>query len=124
MALGCIYVFSASQQYGRYAALLIAGSALVFWAFGRDLDWNETALVILWTDLLVAAAFGGLVIKSQLKWLVHCGGLQLAKIATHLATIITPDFSPALYHALLETWMILILACSVWGVWLHRQKPR
>jgi hypothetical protein len=124
MALGCLYIFSASQQTGRYAAMLIAGSALVFWALGLGLDWKETAQAILWADLLVGAAFGALVVRSQLNWLVHCGGLQLAKIATHLATIITPNYSPALYQALLETWMILILASAAWGVWLQRQKPQ
>jgi hypothetical protein len=122
MALGCAYICIAEGPSGRCAALLVAGSALVFWALGRGLDWHETAQMILWTDLLVGAAFGGLVIRFQHKWLVHCGGLQLAKIATHLATIITPDFSPALYHSLLETWMILIIVAAVWGVWVQRQK--
>jgi hypothetical protein len=122
MALGCVYIFIADGPSGRYAALLIAGSALVFWAFGRNLDWQETAQMILWSDLLVGAAFGGLVITSELQWLVHCGGLQLAKIATHLSTMITPNFSSALYHSLLETWMILILTAAVWGVWAQRHK--
>lgn len=132
MVSGCLYTFIAHAKVnansrmhaGRCAALLIAGSAIAFWTMDTGHNWQNTAQGILWTDLVCGAAFAGLAMRFPSRWIMRCGGLQLAKISTHLATIITPDFGPAFYRALIETWMILILAAAVSGVWAERRKSR
>ncbi len=132
MIFGCLYIFIAyakintnsSMHAGRYAALLIAGSAIAFCAIDTGHNWQDTAQTILWIDLVCGAAFAALAMRYPSRWIMRCGGLQLAKISTHLATIITPDFGPALYRVLLETWMILILAAAVSGVWAERRRSR
>ncbi len=97
-------------------------SAAITIGAGGWQGWQTTSFMVMASDVLVFLALGTLVSYFHSRWLVCIAGLQLAKLATHLATLVSPSFPPALYQALTETWVILIVAAMAGGLWLERRK--
>jgi hypothetical protein len=118
----CAYAACVGQRAGRYAAAIILFSAAITIITGNQRGWLTTSFVMLAFDVLVFLALGTLAAHFRTRWIIGVAGLQLAKLATHLATLVSPSFSPALYQALVETWIILIVAAMAAGQWLERQK--
>jgi hypothetical protein len=120
--LSCAYAAWVGERAGRYAAAIILFSAAITIGAGGQYGWQTTSFVILALDLLVFLALGSIAAYFHNRWLVCIAGLQLAKLATHLATLVSPSFPPALYQALTETWVILIVAAMAAGQWLERRE--
>ena len=120
IASGCMYIAFAGAHAGRCAALIVAASSAAVCVGERAQAW-PIGIVI---DALCLMAFTVLAVRYPNTWLLRCGGLQLAKLATHMAAAITPDASPRLYAALLELWVLVMLATAVRGVWTERRYAR
>lgn len=122
--LSCAYAAWVGQRAGRYAAATILFSAAITIGAGNRFGWQTTSFMVMASDLLVFLALGTIASYFHRRWLTCIAGLQLAKLATHLATLVTPSFPSALYEALTETWIILIVAALAGGQWLERRKRR
>jgi hypothetical protein len=118
----CVYAACFGHRAGRYAAAIILLSAAITIFTGNQRGWMTTSFAILALDFLCFLALGTLAARFRTRWIIGVAGLQLAKLATHLATLVSPSFPPALYQALVETWIILIVATMAAGQWLERQK--
>jgi len=116
LILSCAYAAYAGGAPGRYCALLFTGASLLTMAPTQYSNWQSTTLGVLWIDLLCFLCLAVLAMTYHRGWLIWCAGLQLAGIATHLATIIAPDFSPMVYQALTEFWSLPILVVMVAGI--------
>ena len=56
------------------------------------------------------------------RWIT---AFQLLTVATHLATIIAPDYLPKIYSAIATFWVVPLLLSMVAGVYLdHREFRR
>ncbi len=119
--LSCAYVAWVGQRAGRYAAAIILFSAAITIGAGGWYGWQTTSYMVMAFDVLAFLALGTIASYFHSRWLVCIAGLQLAKLATHLATLVSPSFPPALYQALTETWVILTVAAMAFGLWLERQ---
>ena len=117
IASGCIYTALVGGYSGRCAALLVAASAAALCIGERAQAWPIAISI----DALCLMVFAVLAVRHPNTWLLRCGGLQLAKLATHIAAAITPDASPRLYSVLLELWVLLTLTAAVQGVWAERR---
>lgn len=122
--LSCAYAAWFGQRAGKYAAGIILFSAAITIGAGGRHGWQTTSFMVMSIDLLIFLVLGTIATYFHSRWLVCIAGLQLAKLATHLATLVSPSFPSALYQALIEAWVILIVAVMASGLWLERRKPQ
>ena len=120
IASGCMYIALAGGYAGRRTALIVAASAAAVCVGETTQAWPIAISI----DALCLMAFAVAAVRNSNTWLLRCGGLQLAKLATHIAATITPDASLRLYTALLELWVLFMLAAAVRGVWTERRYAR
>jgi hypothetical protein len=118
----CAYAAWFGERAGRYVAGIMLLSAALTIFTGNHRGWLTTSFAILGLDLLCFLALGVLAAHFRTRWIIGVAALQLAKLATHLATLVSPSFPPAVYQALVETWILLIMATMAAGQWLERQK--
>lgn len=121
LIISCIYAAYAGGKAGRYCALLFFGAALLTMIPNEHSRFQSTVMLVLGIDFLCFFSLALLAMHFRHGWLIWCAGLQLAGLATHLATIVAPNFSPIVYQALNEFWSIPILLVMVAGITLNRQ---
>ena len=120
IAAACTYIYFIGQQTGRRAAPLICISAGASLGAAMASYW----LVCIALDMMCLFGFVVVAGKCAGKWPIYCAGLQLAKLTTHIAAWIISDVSEFVYLALLELWVLLMLAFAVYGIWADRRLAR
>lgn len=120
--LCCAQAIRFGGRDGRWAAFLIlAASALTVPASRLDHAWGETELARLTVDLLLLAGLYALMLASRRYWPIWMAGFHLVAVVTHLSTLITPSFTPAIYRAMGAFWAIPVLISLLIGVELDRR---
>lgn len=115
---GCCYAAWAGGPAGRYAAPILLLSA----ASSGGLVYVPGIYLMIAADVICFLSVWVLAVHLAPKWIVYCGGLQCAKLATHVAACISPDISPGLYEALLDTFFLLMIAAAMFGIWAGRRR--
>jgi hypothetical protein len=116
--LTCCYAMLAGRRAGLFAAPILLASN----ASSNGLAYGFGFPLIAAVDVICFLLFWLLAVRFQPKWIVYCGGLQFAKLATHIAAISSPHISAGLYEALQFTWSLLMIAAASFGIWTERRR--
>lgn len=113
----CIaYASLLGGRTGRAGSLIVVlASVLTGFASTLDPTWADTSYAIFAVDSSCLLALATLAIRSSRFWPIWAAGFQTVAVATHIATMLIPDFTPKAYHALLSFWSIPILWVMVAG---------
>jgi hypothetical protein len=100
--------------------------ATVFTAFGTSWNptWATTSYAVFAVDSGCLLALAVLAVNSNRFWPIWAVGFQSVAVATHVATILTPDIVPKAYQAILAFWSIPILWVMVAGTRKDRRYER
>lgn len=125
----CIaYASLLGGRTGRVGSLIfVAASVLTGLATLIDPSWASTSYAIFAVDSGCLLALAALAIHSNRFWPIWAVGFQTVAIATHIATMWIPDFTPKAYQALLSIWSIPILWVMVAGTrkdWNYERAAR
>ncbi len=120
--LCCGYAIAFGGRDGKKAAaLLIAAAVLTAPATLLGQAWGRIELLILAVDAALLAGLYALMLSSRRFWPVWMTGFHLVAVVTHLATLLAPGFTPAIYRALESLWAIPVLLSLLIGVALDRR---
>lgn len=114
---------SAPERIG--AAMFVIGnllSALSQRPYGWA--WQSIEVNVFLVDLLLYFALGVLAIRADRFWPIWMAGLQGVSVIMHIVVLISPDFVPGGYYALVALGgypMAMLLAVAAWR---HRQRVR
>lgn len=124
--LGCGYAAAAGGRDGRWAAILvICASLLSIPAAHLGMRWARTEVGVMGVDLLLLVALWDLALRSRRFFPLWMAGFQLVAVATHLATLIAPDFTPRVYRGVESLWAIPVIVSMALGAWLDdRARPK
>jgi hypothetical protein len=113
----CAHAAAFGGKDGRRAAMLvIAASLLTLPATVLGRGWGRTELAILTVDLMLLAGLYALMLRSRRYWPIWMVGFHLVAVASHLGTMVVPDFTPAIYRALGSLWAIPMLLTMMIGI--------
>lgn len=120
--LCCGHAIVFGGRDGRWAvALIIAATLLTAPAILVGEAWGQTQLAILAVDTALLAGLYALMLASRRFWPIWMTGFHLVSVATHLATLVAPSFTPAVYRGLESMWSIPVLLSLLIGVELDRR---
>lgn len=123
--VACGHAIALGGRDGRWAAcLVIAASLLTLPATLLGSGWGKTELAILTVDFLLLIGLYVLMLGSRRYWPIWMVGFHLVAVASHLGTIVVPDFTPAIYRAVGSLWAIPMLLAMVLGIELDRKGLR
>lgn len=125
-SLSCGFVWLHGQAEGRKAVGLFVIATLLTWiAQAMDTQWRQTHWPLLAVDAAYLVAVYIFALRSDRYWPLWITAFQLLTVATHLATIIAPDYLPRIYSAIATFWVVPLLLSMVAGVYLdHREFRR
>jgi len=113
----CGHAATFGGKDGRWAAgLVIAASLLTLPATVLGRGWGRTELAILAVDVMLLIGLYALMLCSRRYWPIWMVGFHLVAVASHLGTIVVPDFTPAIYRALGSLWAIPMLLTMMIGI--------
>jgi hypothetical protein len=123
--VGCTYATAAGGRDGRWAALMIISASLLsIPAAHLDRNWSRTELGLLTVDGALFLGLYLLALRSRSHFPIWMAGFQLVSVATHVATVFAPEFTPRIYRAMGSLWAVPITIAMVVGVWLDARAAR
>ncbi|WP_116969069.1 hypothetical protein [Blastomonas sp. UPD001] len=124
--LSCGFVWLHGQADGRRAVGLFLVATLLTWgAQTLDTKWQQTHWPLMAVDTAYLVAAYVFALRSDRYWPLWIAAFQLLTVATHVATIIAPDYLPKIYSAIATFWVVPLLLSMVAGVYLdHRAFQR
>ncbi len=121
--LCCGHAILFGGRDGRWAAgLIVAAALLTAPATLLGEAWGRTELMILAVDTAFLVSLYILMLASPRFWPIWMTGFHLVAVVTHLATLLVPAFTPAIYRALGSMWAIPVLLSLLIGVELDRRS--
>lgn len=121
----CSHAAAFGGKDGKWAAVLvIAASLLTLPATVLGSGWGKTELAILTVDLMLLIGLYILMLGSRRYWPIWMVGFHLVAVASHLGTIVVPDFTPAIYRAVGSLWAIPMLLTMMLGIERDRKALR
>jgi hypothetical protein len=120
----CAYAVALGGWEGKWTAGIFVLASAASYAVNRWLHifWHKTYLSMFLVDFLAMLAFYVIAAKSRHWWPVWVVAFQLNTVASHLATMISPDFSNAVYRGYGGLWAIPCALVMVYGIWRDRSK--
>ncbi len=112
----CGYAVVAGHTAGRLAAALFVFASLATPLADTAMTWQSTVHSAFVIDALVFLALCMLATTFNRWWLIWCAGMQLTCVVTHIATLISPAFTPLVYQSIEEFWSLPILLVMVAGI--------
>jgi hypothetical protein len=125
-SLSCGFVWLHGETEGRKAVGLFVIATLLTWvAQSVDTEWRQTHWPLMAVDTAYLVAAYVFALRSNRYWPLWITAFQLLTVATHLATILAPDYLPKIYSAIATFWAVPLLLSMVAGVYLdHRAFKR
>ncbi len=125
-SLSCGFVLLHGEADGKKAAGSFGVAVVMTWlAQTLDTEWRQTHWPLLAVDTGYLVAAYVFALRSDRYWPMWITAFQLLTVASHLATIIAPDFIPKVYSAIATMWVVPLLLSMVSGVYLdHRELRR
>lgn len=122
---GCGYAALLGEREGRWAAcLIISASVLTIPATRLGAHWARSELGVMSVDAALLAGLYVLSLRSRRYFPIWMAGFQLVAVATHLGTLVAPDFTPRIYRAMASVWAVPMTVCMVAGVAMDRRLTR
>lgn len=123
--LSCGFVWLVGSAEGKRAAGLFSVAVLLTWAAQTlDTQWCQTHWPLLAVDTAYLFAAYAFSLRSDRYWPMWIVAFQLLTVASHLATIVAPDFVPKVYSAIATFWVVPLLLSLVSGVYLDHRASR
>jgi hypothetical protein len=118
----CAYAIMLGGWEGRWTAGIFVTASALSYSVNRwfHLHWHKTNISMFLVDFLTLLAFYIIAAKSRHWWPVWVVAFQLNTVASHLATMISPDFSIAVYKGYGGLWAIPCALVMVYGIWRDR----
>lgn len=122
IAGACAYAVVLGGWEGRWTAGIFIAASVASYAVNRWLYvfWHKTNLSMFFVDVVALLAFYLIAARSRHWWPLWVVAFQLNTVASHLATMISPDFSNAVYRGYGGLWAIPCLLVMVYGIWRDR----
>lgn len=121
--VGCGYAASAGGRDGRWAAaLIISASLLTIPATRLGEHWTRSEHGILAVDVGLLVGLYVLSLRARTFFPLWMTGFHLVAVATHLSTMLAPDFTPRVYRAMASLWAVPMTVSMVIGVALDRRS--
>ncbi len=118
---GCGYAALLGGREGRWAAsLIISASLLTIPATRLGAHWSRSELGVMSVDAALLLGLYVLSLRSRRYFPLWMAGFHLVAVATHLGTLIAPEFTPRIYRALASLWAVPMTVSMVVGVALDR----
>lgn len=89
-----------------------------------DTQWRHTHWPLLMVDTGYLFATYAFALRSDRFWPLWITAVQLLTVASHLATIVAPDFVPKIYSAIATFWVVPLLLSMVSWVYLDHRAFR
>lgn len=124
-SLSCGFVWLHGNAEGKKAVILFVVAVLLTWiAQNLDTQWRQTHWPLLVVDTGYLVATYAFALRSNRFWPLWITAFQLLTVASHLATIVAPDFVPKIYSAIATFWVVPLLLSMVSGVYLDHRAFR
>lgn len=123
MILGaCVYAIALGGWEGRWtAAIFILASVASLVALQVvHIHWHKTNITMFGIDVVTLIALYAVAAKSRHWWPVWVVAFQLNAVASHIAALISPDFSSGVYRSYVGLWAIPCALVMVVGIFRDR----
>lgn len=118
----CGYAAVLGGWEGRWTtALILSASAitLVSEQFIRH-HWGTTNGIMFAVDIALFLGMYVIAAKSKRWWPLWVAAFQLNSVAAHIATVVSPEFSAAIYNGFEGLWAFPGQIIMVFGIWRDR----
>lgn len=85
-----------------------------------NLNWRQTNSLVFAVDLAMLVGMYVIAVKSRRWWPLWVAAFQLNSVAAHLATVLSPAFSAAVYNGFEGLWAFPGQILMVYGIWRDR----
>lgn len=120
----CGYAAVAGRKAGQLTAALFIAASFLTPIADTAMTWQSTVGAAFIIDTAVLLALVTLAMNFNRWWLIWCAGLQLAGVATHTATLVSPNFTPLVYQSFAEFWSLPILLVMATGISMDNHAER
>ncbi len=118
----CSYAAILGGWEGKWTTVLILSATagtFVSESFIR-LDWRATNSLVFIVDVAMFVGMYVVAARSRRWWPLWVAAFQLNSIAAHLATVLSPAFSAAVYNGFEGVWAFPGQILMVYGIWRDR----
>ncbi|WP_300973147.1 hypothetical protein [Sphingomonas sp. LHG3406-1] len=113
----CTYASWRGGTDGRIVAILILGASLLsIPAADTGAAFVRTEHGILVVDFLLLIGLAAMAMRSERYFILWVTGFHLVAVASHLSTVVAPDFTPRIYRALSSFWALPIALVMFFGI--------
>jgi len=118
----CAYAVILGGWEGRCTAAIFVVASLASLAALKvvHIHWHKTNITMLAVDLATLIAFYVVAAKSRHWWPVWVVAFQLNAVASHLAALISPDFSVSVYRNYTGLWAVPCALVMIIGIFRDR----
>ncbi len=119
----CAYAVILGGWEGRYTAATFVLASFASYSVNRwfyFIYWNKTNVAMFLVDLVTFIALYFMAARSKHWWPVWVVAFQLNTVASHLATLVSTDFSAAVYKNYGGLWAIPCALVMVIGIFRDR----
>ncbi len=118
----CSYAAILGGWEGKWTTALIlsATSGTFLSETVVDLNWQQTNSMVFVVDVVMFVGMYVVAAKSRRWWPLWVAAFQLNSIAAHLATVLSPSFSSAVYNGFEGLWAFPGQILMVYGIWRDR----
>ena len=118
----CVYAIALGGWEGRWTATVFIAGSFGSYIVNRwlHLVWGKTNVSMFLLDFAMFAALYLVAARSRHWWPVWVVAFQLNTVASHLATVVSSDFSVAVYKNYGGLWAIPCALVMVIGIFRDR----
>lgn len=122
IAAACGYAIILGGWEGRCTAAIFILASLASYVVNRWLHirWHKTDMAMFTVDVVTLIVLYLVAAKSKHWWPVWVVAFQLNTVASHLATMISPNFSMGVYKGYGGLWAIPCVFVMVIGIFRDR----
>jgi hypothetical protein len=118
----CAYAVILGGWEGRWTAGIFVGASLLSLVALKlvHIHWHKTNMTMLGVDMATLIALYVVAAKSRHWWPVWVVAFQLNAVASHLAALISQDFSVSVYRNYTGLWAVPCALVMIIGIFRDR----